>query len=132
MKTVNTIGKRKLAVARAVLKPGKGVVRINSKNLEIYQPKLCRMRIMEPLMMGEEVAKKFNININVYGGGIQSQAEAIRQAIARGLVQASGSKQLKQDFLGYDRQLLVSDVRFNEPHKSCDSKPRRKRQKSYR
>ncbi len=132
MKTINTIGKRKLAVARAVLKPGKGVIRINSKNLEAYQPKLCRMRIMEPLMMSGEIAKKLNINVNVYGGGIQSQAEAIRQAIARGLVLSSGSKQLKLDFLSYDRQLLISDVRFNEPHKSCDSKPRRKRQKSYR
>ncbi len=132
MKTINTIGKRKLAVARAVVKPGKGIIRINSKNLDNYQPKLCRLRILEPIMMAGEIAKKININVSVYGGGIQSQAEAVRQAIARGLVQTSGSKQLKLDYLGYDRHLMVSDVRFNEPHKSCDSKPRRARQKSYR
>ncbi len=132
MKVINTIGKRKLAVARAVLKPGKGVIRINSENLDIYQPKLCKLRILEPLMMAGDSVNKFNINVKVYGGGIQSQAEAVRQAIARGLVLATSSKQLKQEFLNYDRHLLVSDVRFNEPHKSCDSKPRRKRQKSYR
>ena len=132
MKIINTIGKRKLAVARAVVKPGKGIIRINSQNLENYQPKLCRLRILEPLMMAGETAKKVNINVNVYGGGIQSQAEAVRQAIARGLVQISGSKQLKLDYINYDRHLMISDVRFNEPHKSCDSKPRRARQKSYR
>jgi len=132
MKVINTIGKRKLAVARAVLKPGKGIIRINSQNLETFYPKLCRLRILEPLMIAGDNTKKVNVNVKVYGGGIQSQAEAVRQAIARALVQFTNSKQLKQEFLNYDRHLLISDVRFNEPHKSCDSKPRRARQKSYR
>ncbi|MBI4154932.1 30S ribosomal protein S9 [Candidatus Woesearchaeota archaeon] len=132
MKVINTIGKRKLAVARAVLKPGKGIIRINSQNLETFYPKLCRLRILEPLMIAGENTKKVNVNVKVYGGGIQSQAEAVRQAIARALVQFTNSKQLKQEFLNYDRHLLISDVRFNEPHKGCDSKPRRARQKSYR
>ena len=131
-KIIHTSGKRKKAVARATLKEGKGKIRINSKLLDIYQPEMAKMRIMEPLMLAGDCSKKINIDINVFGGGWQSQAEAARLAIAKGLVEFTGSKALKQQFLDYDRHLLVADVRRNEPHKPNDSKPRAKRQKSYR
>jgi len=131
-KIINTSGKRKKAVARATLKEGKGKIRINSKLLETYKPEMGKMLIQEPLVLAGDLAKNLDIDINVFGGGWHSQAEASRLAIARGLVEFSGSKQLKQDFLDYDRHLLIADVRFNEPHKPNDSKPRRKRQFSKR
>jgi small subunit ribosomal protein S9 len=132
IKPVHISGKRKRAVARATIKEGKGYVRINHQLLQNYEPKLSRMKIEEPLLIAGDVKKKVNINVNVKGGGFQSQAEAARLAIAKGLVIYTKSKQLKQDYLEYDRHLLVADVRRNEPHKPNDSKPRKKRTKSYR
>jgi len=131
-KIIHVSGRRKRAMARATLREGKGRVRINSILLDVYQPELAKMRIMEPLMLAGELAERVAINVNVFGGGWQSQAEASRLAIARALAEFSGSKELKKKFLDYDRQLLVADVRRNESHKPNDSKPRAKRQKSYR
>lgn len=131
-KITHTSGKRKRAIARATFAEGKGIVRINHQLLDTYEPRLAKMRIMEPLMIGAEVAKKVDIDVDVIGGGWQGQADAVRLAIAKGLVQFSKSKQLRQEFLEYDRNLLVADVRRNEPHKPNDSKPRKARQKSYR
>lgn len=125
-------GKRKQAIARASVKEGKGRIRINGHLLETYTPELAKARIMEPLILAEDFAKGFDITVKVSGGGWQSQAEACRLAIAKGLVAASRGKQLKQTFLDYDRTLLVADVRRNEPHKPNDSKPRKKRQFSKR
>lgn len=132
MKAVHTSGKRKQAIARATITEGKGVVRINSRHLDTVEPKLAKMKIIEPLMLAEDVAKKINADIVVKGGGAMAQADAARLALARGLVAFTGSKTLKKEFLNYDRHLLVADVRRNEPHKPNDSKPRAKRQKSYR
>jgi len=132
MKTVHTSGTRKKAVARATIKDGKGIVRVNSKILDTVQPEMFKMKIMEPLMIAGDVSKKVDVNINVFGGGWSSQADAVRLAIARGLVDYTGSKALKKEFLDYDRHLIVADVRRNEPHKPNNSKPRAKRQKSYR
>jgi small subunit ribosomal protein S9 len=131
-KVVHVSGKRKMAVARATVKEGKGVTRINGRLLENYTPKVAMLKIMEPLMLAGDVAKKVDIKINVTGGGWASQTDACRLALARGLVEFTGSKTLKRTFLDYDRHLLVADVRRNEPHKPNDSKPRAKRQKSYR
>ena len=131
-KTIQATGKRKRAIARAVLREGNGVIRINNKRVEIYEPEFSRLKIMEPLLIAGEVAKKVNIDVNVFGGGFQSQTEAARLAIAKSLVEFSGSKQLKKEFLDYDRHLLVADTRIAEHSKPNDSKPRAKRQKSYR
>lgn len=132
-KAIVVSGKRKRAVARAVIKPGKGQIRINHILLDNYSNKLARMRIMEPLLIaGDNLTKNIKIDINVFGGGWQGQTEASRLAIARALVAYSNDKKLERDFLEYDRNLLVADVRRNEPHKPNDSKPRKKRAKSYR
>ena len=82
---INTSGKRKCALAKAVLKEGKGIVRINSKLLNTLQPEFLKLRIMEPLLIAGDVAKKVDISINVKSGGWQGQAEAARLAIARAL-----------------------------------------------
>ncbi len=132
MKVVQVSGKRKRAVARARLKEGKGVVRVNALTLEGVTPQLAKLMIMEPLVLAGDLCKSVDIEIHVQGGGWHSQAEAVRLVVARALVQHSGSKALKQKFLDYDRHLLVADTRRAEASKPNDSKPRAARQKSYR
>ena len=131
-KFVNVSGKRKSAVARAVAKKGTGLIRINGTRLDAYEPELARERIREPIILAGDLAKDINISINVFGGGWQGQTEAIRLVVAKGLVAFTGNKKLKRDYLDYDRQLLVADVRRKETRKPNDSKARAKRQKSYR
>jgi small subunit ribosomal protein S9 len=131
-KVIHTSGTRKKAIARATLKEGSGKVRINKIAIDDFLPAMLRMKIREPLLLGGDIAGKVDINVNVMGGGISSQADAARLAIAKSLVEYSKSEKLKNIFLKYDRHLLVADVRQNEPSKPNDSKPRAKRQKSYR
>jgi len=122
-----------LAIARATIKDGKGIVRVNKKLLEHYNPWLGKLKIQEPLLIaGDDVVKKVNIDVSVNGGGWLGQSEASRLAIAKALVGFTGSKKLEKEFLAYDRQLLIADVRRKEPYKPNDSKARAKRQKSYR
>lgn len=130
--TIHMSGKRKHAIARATLKPGNGIIRINSQKLEFYNPSIARAKIYEALQLAGDVTKKVNIDINVFGGGWQAQAEASRLAIARSLVAFTKSKELKKTYSEYDKHLLIADVRRGEAHKPNDSKPRKARQKSYR
>ena len=130
VKIIHTSGKRKTAIARATLKPGTGKVRINKQMIDVFEPKLARMRIMEPLILAGDY-KNIDINVNVMGGGYMSQADAVRLAIARALAQHS--KKLEKVFQNYDRQLLVADVRRKETVKpNRQGNARAKRQKSYR
>lgn len=133
MKTIHVSGKRKRAIARVTLRQGKGKVRINNKLLDIHESKLARLKLREPLILAGDVANKVDIDINVFGGGINSQAEASRLAIAKALVEFTKSDRLKESFLKYDRNLLVADVRRKEPAKpNRHGQARSKRQKSYR
>lgn len=129
-KVIHTSGTRKKAVARATLKAGKGIIKINNINLESYTPEMMRLKIKEPLILSGAIANKIDISVKVAGGGVNSQSEAARLAIARCLVQKDDK--LESIFLEYDRHLLVADVRQNEPCKPNDSSARAKRQKSYR
>ncbi|MFT4304281.1 MAG: 30S ribosomal protein S9 [Candidatus Woesearchaeota archaeon] len=130
MKVIITSGKRKNAIARAKLTDGQGIIRVNSVLLDNYHPLMLKSKIMEPLDLAADVVDKVNISVKVSGGGISSQAEAIRLAIARALVEYNNK--LEKVYLNYDRQLLVADVRRKEVCKPNDSKARAKRQKSYR
>lgn len=131
-KYILATGKRKRSVARAVVKPGKGAVKINSIPLDIYENDMIRLRIMEPMLISGEAHKKFDITVNVKGGGQWGQADAVRQAIAKGLVEYIPD--LKQVFVGYDRNLIAYDPRRTEPHKPPHSSwgPRRYKQRSKR
>ena len=131
-KMIHASGKRKRSVARASLKSGKGVVKVNNVPLDFLQPKLSRMKIREPLILAGELANKVDISVNVQSGGISGQADAARLAIAKALVEYTKSDRLKDQFLKYSRTLLVADVRRKESCKPNDSKARAKRQKSYR
>ncbi len=130
MKIIHSQGKRKRAIARATLRAGKGKVKINGQFLNVYADPRSQLRIKEPLLLAAEAAKNVDFDIKVIGGGIQGQADAIRLAIARALVQQDNN--LKKVFDEYDRLLLVADVRRKETRKPNDSKARAKRQKSYR
>lgn len=132
MKFVHTSGKRKRSIARATLRHGTGKVRINNKLLDSVEPKMARLKIREPLLLAGELSRKVDIAVNVVGGGVISQADASRLAIARALVEHSKDPKLEKSFLDYDRHLLVADVRRKEVNKPNRSKARAKRQKSYR
>ena len=133
MKVITTSGKRKRAIARVTLKPGKGTVKINNKLLDFYEPKLYRSKLREPLTIAGDLANKVDIKVKVFGGGISSQADASRLAIAKSLIEYSKNDKLKEQFLNYDRNLLVADVRRKEPSKpNRHGQARAKRQKSYR
>ena len=131
-KVINTSGKRKTAIARATVKKGKGLIRINKKPVEIYEPEIARWKILEPIKLAEKHILKVNIDVNVAGGGFMSQANAVRTAIARGLVEFTADPGLKLTFLDHDRSLLVNDSRRKESKKPLGRGARKKRQKSYR
>ena len=131
-KVVNISGKRKTAVARASVQKGTGLVRINKKPVELYEPEIARWKILEPIKIADKHIEKINIDVNVRGGGFMSQASAARTAIAKGLIEFTGDPSLKIAFLDHDRSLLVSDSRRKEPKKPLGRGARKKRQKSYR
>ncbi len=81
-KVINTSGKRKTAIARATLREGRGVIRINSVPLESYGTDLTRMKISEPLLLYPAGVDGIDVSITVIGGGIMGQAEAVRTALA--------------------------------------------------
>ncbi len=130
-KVINTSGTRKKSVARLTLHPGNGLVRVNGRMLDAWEPKLARIRIMEPLLLVGDVASKVSMDINVHGGGVMSQVDAVRQAMGKALSEFGGEK-VRRKLLDYDRALLVADTRYKETRKPNDSKARAKRQKSYR
>jgi small subunit ribosomal protein S9 len=133
MKIIQALGKRKRAIAKVTLKQGNGKVKINNVLIDNYEPKLSRLKVKEPLLIAGSVVEKMDININVSGGGITGQAEASRLGIAKALVEFTKSDKLKEQFLKYDRNLLVADVRRKETSKpNRHGKARAKRQKSYR
>ena len=132
-KVVNTSGKRKTAIARASVVKGKGRVRVNRIPIEIVTPELVRIKMMEPLhIAGDGRTKGLDINVDVRGGGIMGQADAVRTAIARGLVEFLGDEPLKELYKAYDRTLLVNDPRRKFPKKPLGRGARKRRQKSYR
>jgi small subunit ribosomal protein S9 len=131
-KVINTSGKRKTAVARASVQKGSGLVRINKTPVEIYEPEIARWKILESIKLAGDHVNKVNIDVSVKGGGFMSQANAVRTAIAKGLVEFTGDPNLKISYLDYDRSLLVSDSRRKEPKKPLGRGARKRRQKSYR
>ncbi|MFN3527562.1 MAG: 30S ribosomal protein S9 [Candidatus Altarchaeaceae archaeon] len=129
--------KRKRAIARAHIREGNGKIRVNSFLLENYfTNEILREYVKEPLLLAEEFLNlnKINIYVNVKGGGISGQADAVRTAIAKAFYAYTNNDLLKKKFIDYDRVLLVDDVRRTEPHKPSQSSkgPRHKKQKSYR
>lgn len=135
-RVVHSSGKRKRCIARATIKEGKGDHRINSILLDVYEPPIAREKIRIPLLLASEYVdpKTIDIRVKVEGGGVMGQSDAVASAIARALVEWTGSEELLSKYTAYDRTLIAGDHRLTEPHKPSQSSkgPRHRRQKSYR
>ena len=132
-KLILTSGKRKTAVARAVIKEGKGKVRINGVPVDLWEPELARLTIMEPIILaGKKYTDKVNVNIKVRSGGFMGQAQAARIALARALDKFFKNPALHSKFISYDRTMLVGDSRRSESKKFGGPSARTRKQKSYR
>ncbi len=109
----HAVGKRKTAVARVWMKPGKGLITINKKSMDDYVDRESdRMRIKQPLELTDSL-DKYDISVNVRGGGISGQAGAIRHGISRALV--SIDPELRQTLK--TAELLTRDPRMKERKK---------------
>ncbi len=126
------IGKRKKAVARAIATKGKGVVRVNSKLLDVYKPEMYLLKMKEPLLIAGDRLSKINIDVSVSSGGFAGQADATRTAIANAIVNYFQDDELKQEYRKYDRTMIVGDSRQKEAKKPLGPGARSKKQKSYR
>ena len=92
MEIVNTVGRRKAAVARVFLKPGNGQITINHKALDVYFPlEILRYEVKQPLLVTNTL-EQFDVTINLDGGGIKGQAEAARLGIARALCEVNAEE----------------------------------------
>lgn len=87
MEKINTVGRRKAAVARVILKEGNGTITINHRPLDVYFPSSILQYIVKQPLTTLDVAEKYDIQANLDGGGYKGQAEALRLGIARALVE---------------------------------------------
>ncbi|AEH60871.1 ribosomal protein S9P [Methanosalsum zhilinae DSM 4017] len=131
-KVITSSGKNKTAIARATVTKGSGKARINKIPIEIYQPEYAKLKIMEPLILAGDAISDIDIEVDVRGGGIIGQANAIRTAISRGIVEWTNDTKIRDIFVEYDRNLLVNDSRQKETKKFGGPGARAKYQKSYR
>ena len=128
MSTTNTSGRRKTAIARAYVSDGSGAILINSKDYKEYFPTLPLQYIVTQSLEVAEAAGKFDIKVNVKGGGIKGQAEAVRLAIAKALVEIDPETRP----LLRAKELLTRDSRMVERKKYGRRKARRRFQFSKR
>lgn len=128
METIHKIGRRKTAVARIYLSEGKGNITINKRELDNYftTPTL-RYKVKQPLALTNNETS-FDIKVNVFGGGITGQAEAIRLAISRAMCEINEEHRLVLKPEG----LLTRDPRMVERKKFGQKKARKKFQFSKR
>ena len=128
MEVINTLGRRKTAVARVYMERGKGQITINNRDLKAYFPtEVLQNKVRQALTLTNN-AENFDINVNVKGGGVTGQAEAIRLAIARALVENEAELKSKLRAEG----LVTRDRRMVERKKFGRRKARRRFQFSKR
>ncbi|HMQ01429.1 MAG TPA: 30S ribosomal protein S9 [Cyclobacteriaceae bacterium] len=128
MEVVNTIGRRKTSVARVYVKPGKGSITINDKDLKAYfVSEILQTAVKQPFGILNNDGQ-YDVNVNVEGGGVKGQAEAIRMAIARAMVQINEEHKAPLKKEG----LLTRDSRMVERKKYGKRKARRRFQFSKR
>lgn len=140
VKSVQVFGRKKTATAVAQCKPGKGLIRVNDRPLDLVEPQVLKFKLIEPiLLIGQDKFSDVDIKVRVSGGGRVAQIYAIRQAISRALVayyqkyvDEASKKEIKDMLVQYDRTLLVSDPRRCEPKKFGGPGARARYQKSYR
>lgn len=109
MESINTIGRRKTSVARVYMQPGKGDIKVNSKDYTEYFPvDIMQIIVKQPLSI-VDAEGKYDIKVNVDGGGFKGQAEAIRLAISRALCEFDAEFRpplKKEGFLTRDARMV--------------------------
>lgn len=128
MSVTNTSGRRKTAVARIYLQDGSGIITVNGKDHKVYFPTLPLQYIVNQSLEVSESIGKFDVRVNVAGGGIKGQAEAVRLAIAKAIVELDPEKKPALRAKG----LVTRDMRMVERKKPGRKKARKKFQFSKR
>jgi small subunit ribosomal protein S9 len=128
MEIINTIGRRKTSIARVYVQPGKGQIRINHRDLNEYFNSEILQTTVKQAMTSVKVDGNYDITVNVEGGGVKGQAEAIRLGIARAMVKINGETRSPLRKEG----LLTRDSRMVERKKPGRRKARRRFQFSKR
>ncbi|MCX2495632.1 30S ribosomal protein S9 [Pedobacter sp. PF22-3] len=128
MSVTNTSGRRKTAVARIYLKDGAGAITVNGKDHKEYFPTLPLQYIVNQSLEVSELVGRYDITVNVQGGGVKGQAEAVRLAIAKAIVELDAEKKPALRAKG----LMTRDMRMVERKKPGRAKARKKFQFSKR
>ncbi len=109
MEVINKIGRRKTSVARIYFQSGNGTIKVNNKSLEVYFPSdILQTIVKQPLNLVQE-AGNYDIKVNVNGGGSKGQAEAVRLAISRALIEVNPEHRpplKKEGFLTRDPRMV--------------------------
>ena len=128
MSIVHKIGRRKTSVARVYVRPGAGTITINKKDsYDYFGTDVLVYKVNQPFLL-TETAGQYDVTVNVFGGGITGQAEAIRLAISRALCEINEENRL----LLKPHGLLTRDARMVERKKPGQKKARKKFQFSKR
>ena len=128
MEVINALGRRKTAVARVYLTKGKGVITVNNKKAqEVFPTDVLQSKLVQPFTLTDTLGK-YNVNVNVNGGGINGQVEAIRLGISRALVEVLEDNKVALKEEG----LMTRDPRMVERKKPGQPKARKKFQFSKR
>ena len=128
MEVINAIGRRKAAVARVFVSQGTGKIVINKRDLETYFPSTILQYVVKQPLSKLDVAEKYDIRINLQGGGFKGQAEAARLGIARALVKINAEDKAVLRAEGF----MTRDSRVVERKKPGQPKARKKFQFSKR
>ncbi|SRR5690606_17242471 len=128
MQIINTIGRRKTSIARVYIKPGKGDIKVNNRDLKQYFLSEIHQTTVKQALAAVKGDSQYDVVVNVEGGGVKGQAEAIRLGIARALVEVDAENKplLKKE------KLLTRDSRMVERKKFGKRKARRRFQFSKR
>ena len=128
MEVINTVGRRKSSIARVYISKGKGKITVNKKDIKVYFPTLELQHKVNQAFKATETTGKFDVIVNVIGGGTNGQAEAIRLGISRALVKHDETLKPALKAEG----LMTRDPRMVERKKPGQKKARKKFQFSKR
>ncbi|HNS43535.1 MAG TPA: 30S ribosomal protein S9 [Taishania sp.] len=128
MEVINAIGRRKAAIARVFVTPGTGKIVINKREFDNYFPSTILQYVVKQPLAKLDVTEKYDIKVNLDGGGFKGQAEALRLAIARALVKMNPEDKSALKSAGF----MTRDAREVERKKPGQPKARKRFQFSKR
>jgi small subunit ribosomal protein S9 len=109
MQITNTIGRRKTSIARVYVKPGKGDIVVNDRDLKDYFLSEIHQTLVKQALTALKLETSYDVTVNVEGGGVTGQAEAVRLGIARALVEISAENKptlRKEGFMTRDSRMV--------------------------